>query len=142
MDRQPAQRAFAKYMKRLRIFSITSGAISDEELNSLPHRRLRPVLALHKHGCDLSMIYSESTLKRHLHDFRRLGIDLACPNQPTETTRSMTKVLSPKRAAGWAPLWMQKDGLAPAEESVIDTGAKRQRRNEFVVHGGARLVRG
>ena len=137
-----AQHAFAKYMRFLRIFSITSGAITDKELNSLPHRRLRPVLALHKHGCDLSMIYSESTLKRHLHDFRRLGIDLACPSQPAETTRSLTRILSPKRAAGCAPLWMQKDGLAPANEFVIDARVKRKRRNRFVMDGGVRLVQG
>ncbi len=71
-----AQKAFAQYMRRLRIFSITSGPLTQKDIDALPNRRFRPVLALHKSGADLSLVYSPSTLRRHQCDFRKMGIDL------------------------------------------------------------------
>lgn len=109
-----AQKAFARYMRRLRIFSITSGPLTKKELDALPHRRLRPVLALHKAGEDLSFVYSQSTLRRHQRDFRKMGIDLKCPNQAKKTALPLTKILSPKRAIRNPPAWMKTEGLVPS----------------------------
>lgn len=109
-----AQRAFATYMRRLRLLSVTSGPVTAKELDDLPHRRLRPVLALHKAGCALDQVYSRSSLQRHRADFRKQGIDLRCPSQPTGTVIPLSKVLSPSRAIKCPPAWMQEGGLVPA----------------------------
>lgn len=108
-----AQKAFARYMRRLRIFSITSGPLTKKDIDALPNRRLRPVLALHKAGADLSLVYSQSTLRRHQRDFRKRGIDLKVPNQAKGTVLPLTKILSPRRAIKQAPAWMVSAGLAP-----------------------------
>lgn len=107
-----AQLAFAKYMRRLRLLSVTSGPVAAKELDELPNR-LRPVLALHKSCCDLAQIFAPRTLQRHLSDFRKLGTDLRCPNQQAETVIPLTKVLSPKNAIKCAPAWMYEKGLVP-----------------------------
>ena len=109
-----AQLAFARYMRRLRIFSITSGPLTKKDIDALPNRRLRPVLALHKSGADLSLVYSQSTLRRHQRDFRKMGIDLKCPNQAKKTALPLTKILSPKRAIKTPPEWMKTEGLVPS----------------------------
>lgn len=108
-----AQKAFGTYMRRLRLLSISSGPVTAQDLDDLPHRRLRPVLALHKAGCELEQIFSQSTLQRHRADFRKLGIDLKCPNQPAGTAIQLNKILSPKRAIRGAPAWMRQKGLVP-----------------------------
>lgn len=113
-NEQSARRVFCRYMRRLKIFSITSGPLSKRELDALPASRLRPVLALHKLGADLSLAYSPSTLRRHQSKFRKLGIDLKVPNQPRSTVLPLTKILSPKRAMKGAPAWMVRSGLAPS----------------------------
>ncbi len=112
-----AQRAFAVYMRRLRLLSVTSGPVTAKELDDLPHRRLRPVLALHKAGCALDQVYSRSSLQRHRADFRKLGIDLRCPNQPAGTVIPLTKALSPSRAIKSPPNWMLEKRLVPPKTS-------------------------
>ena len=113
-EARSAQKAFAQYMRRLRIFSITSGPLTQKDIDALPNRRFRPVLALHKSGADLSLVYSPSTLRRHQCDFRKMGIDLKCPNQAKKTVLPLTKILSPKRAIRNPPRWMTTEGLAPS----------------------------
>lgn len=105
--------AFWKYMRRLRLLSVTSGPVTQEELDALPHRRLRPVLALHKAGIPLEQVYSSATLQRHRADFRKQGIDLRCPNQTTREPIPLNRVLSPKRAIKSASAWMHEKGLVP-----------------------------
>lgn len=107
-----AQLAFSKYMRRLRLLTVTAGVVTAKELDALPNR-LRPVLALHKSGCKLEQIYPTRTLQRHRSDFRKRGVDLRCPNQQAETVIPLTKVLSPKKAIKGAPVWMQEAGLVP-----------------------------
>lgn len=109
-----AQKAFSRYMRRLRIFSITSGPLTKKDIDALPNRRLRPVLALHKAGADLSLVYSLSTLRRHQRDFRKMGFDLKCPNQAKKTVLPLTNILSPKRAIKNPPAWMKTEGLVPS----------------------------
>lgn len=111
-DEGSAQKAFKKYMSRLKLLSVTSGVVNAEELVNLPSR-LRPVLASHKAGQDLAMIYEKRTLQRHMADFRKLGIDMHCPNQLIGTAISLRRVLSPKRAIKSAPPWMIETGLIP-----------------------------
>lgn len=112
-----AQKAFKKYMSRLKLLSVTSGPVNAEELANLPSK-LRPVLAAHKAGLDLALIYQKRSLQRHTADFRKLGIDLRCPNQPTGTVIPLTKVLAPKRAIKSAPDWMKEAGLVPADRHL------------------------
>jgi len=79
----------------------------------LRSHRLKPVLALHKAGYDLSQIYSAGTVRNHLKTFRKMGIDLRCPNQPKNEVLPLPKLLSPKKAIRRAPKWMRSNGYAP-----------------------------
>ena len=59
-----ARKVFSYYMKRLNFLCVTSGPLAANELDNLPSR-LRPVLALHKQGVDLSLAYGTHSLKRY-----------------------------------------------------------------------------
>ena len=101
------------FRRKLRLFSITSGAVTKEELLKLP-RRLRTAFILHKEGVDLTDVYSARTLQRHRSEFRKNGIDIRCPNQPAGTVVSLTEVLSLSNAISEIPDWMIEAGIAPA----------------------------
>jgi II/X family phage/plasmid replication protein len=107
-----AQLTFKSFMRKLRFLNVTSGPVTTEELQKLDSR-LRPVLALHKAGCNLAQVYHGRTLQRHIKDFKNLGIDLRCPNQEPEETISLTKVLAPSKAMKLPPQWMQDAELVP-----------------------------
>jgi len=108
------RKVFGYFMKKLDIVNVTAGPVTDEELAPLNHR-LRPVLALHKAGCELRQIYSQATVRRHLKAFRQMGIDLRCPNQPKDEALPLLELLKPKMAVRRAPAWMRKKGYAPAD---------------------------
>ncbi len=109
-----AERAYWRYFRnKLKLFSITSGSVIEEELDKYP-RGLRIALALHKAGVDLTDVYSERTLQRHRGELRENGIDIRCPNQPAGTVVSLTEVLSLSNAISEIPGWMIEAGLAPA----------------------------
>lgn len=109
-----AERTYWRYFRsKLKLFSITSGAVIKEELEKYP-RGLRTALALHKAGVDLTDVYSERTLQRHCGKFRKNGIDIRCPNQPAGTVVSLTEVLSLNNAISEIPDWMIEAGIAPA----------------------------
>jgi II/X family phage/plasmid replication protein len=109
------RKIFGRFMKKLGIVNVTAGAVSDEELATLPSNRLKPVLALHKAGYDLRQIYSPATVQRHLHTFRKLGIDLRCPNQPECDFLPLPKLLNPTIAIRRAPKWLRRKGYAPSD---------------------------
>ena len=115
--------AFCRYMSRLKLFNITSGPVTAEEIEALPNR-LRPILALHKAGCDLKSLCSPRTLQRHQSDFRRLGIDLKVPNQVANSVVSLTKLLSPRNAIQSTPLWLIDSGMAPPPSMVSKSKAR------------------
>ena len=111
-----AEMAFLTYFSRLRLLEVTSGPVTAEELNDLPNN-LRHVFALHKVGCNLETIYPEGTLRKHRASFRKLNIDLRCPNQEVPIVLPLYKVLTLKRAIQCAPEWMMEEGLvAPIPE--------------------------
>lgn len=116
-DEDSSQKAFIKYMSILQFLSVTSGAVNAKELAILPSR-LRPVLAVHKAGGNLALIFGKRTLQRHMVDFRKRGIDLRCPNQPTGTEIPLTKLLSPKRVITSAPAWMKEASLVPPDRHL------------------------
>jgi hypothetical protein len=105
-----AEVAFRTYFSRLRLLEVTSGPLTAEELKDLPNN-LRHVYALHKAGYNLKLIYPEGTLRKHLASFRKLKIDLKCPNQEAPIVLSLYKFLSPKRTIQCAPAWMMEEGL-------------------------------
>lgn len=102
------------FRSKLRLLSITSGAVIKEELLKLP-RRLRTAFILHKAGVDLTDVYSARTLQRHRGEFMKNGIDIRCPNQSEETVVSLTEVLSLSNAISEIPAWMIEAGIAPAD---------------------------
>lgn len=103
---------FMKYFDRLKLLSVTSGPVTDEELDSLPDG-MRPVLALHKAGVDLSRVYSRRTGQRHSKFFREKGIDLRCPSQSEDTVVLLKDYLSRENVIREAPEWMKEAGLVP-----------------------------
>lgn len=120
------QEVFKTYMKRLELLMITSGDLEDEELAALPSR-LRPVLAVHKAGVDLERVYGKRSLQRHRKDFKLLGLDLHCPNQPAGTTVPLPKLLSPKKVINDPPEWLKKAALCPTlgNRAKVRTSPKR-----------------
>lgn len=111
-----AEEVFRQYLAMLKLFSVTSGPLDDDELNRLP-ARMRPVLALHKlGGHDFhEKIYSGRTCQRHRDFFRGLGIDLRCPNQAEGTIISLDDYLSQANIIMATPDWMIAEGIAPKE---------------------------
>lgn len=103
---------FEQYLAKLNLMSVTSGAATDRELAELPSR-LRHVMALHKAGEDLTRVYGTRTLERHLKDFRKLGIDLRCPNQQSGSITSLSEYLSLDKAISEPPKWMVDAELVP-----------------------------
>jgi len=115
-----AEKVFRKYMhKKIKLFSVTSGPVTKEELVELPSQ-LRAVLALHKSGIELSTIYPKRTLQRHMSNMRELhGIDLKCPNQAKGTVVPLKTALSPRKVINSAPKWMRDKKLAPANRGPL-----------------------
>ncbi|MBL0011212.1 MAG: hypothetical protein IPP22_09870 [Nitrosomonas sp.] len=112
-DDQTAEKVIRQYLReKIKLFSVTSGLVTKKELSKLPSR-LRAVLALHKSGVELTDIYPKRTLQRHRSDFKKLGIDLLCPNQPKGTVIPLKTVISPKTSIKEAPEWMVKAELVP-----------------------------
>lgn len=121
-----AARIFSQYMAKLKLKNATAGPMIDDELAVLPNR-LKHVFAVHKAGYNLTTIYGERTLQRHLSDFRRLKLDLRCPNQPAGAKVSLLKFVSPRRVINQVPAWMYKLGIAPRP--------RKKRTGEKVVKG-------
>jgi hypothetical protein len=111
-EEETARMVFMKYFENLKLLKVSSTVLSKKELKSTP-QRLRPVLALHKLGCDLDQIYTPRSCQRHRDYFRKNGIDLRCPSQPENTIMSVLDYLSPDKAVREAPEWMIKKGVAP-----------------------------
>ncbi len=109
---ETANKVFGKYMSRMKFLEVTSGIVTDEELEALPSR-LRPVLVAHKAGLSLSRVYPKRTLQRHMKDFRDLKIDLRCPNQPNQRAVSLPSLLRPGRAISSPPKWMVDAKMVP-----------------------------
>lgn len=106
---------FAEYMNKLKIFNVTSGPLQRRELSKIAPG-LRPVLALHKLGVELSDIYSERTCQRHRSAFRELGIDLRCPNQPIKKeTVNLLDYFSREAEICRTPQWLIDAGIAPGD---------------------------
>lgn len=118
-----AKDVFIKYVGRLKIFNVTSGPLKKEDLK-LSSKRMRPVMALHKAGVDLNIVYSERTCQRHRGRFREMGIDLRCPNQPETDTVKLMDYLSADKQINVIPAWMVKKRLAPGKMSE-SKGGKR-----------------
>lgn len=117
-----AERTYWRYFRnKLKLFSITSGTVTKEELDKYP-RGLRTALALHKAGVDLTDVYSARTLQRHRGEFRKNGIDIRCPNQPEGTVVSLTEVLSLSNAISEIPGWMIEAGIAQLLRSYMGHG--------------------
>lgn len=117
-DDQTAEKVFRQYLhEKIKLFSVTSGPMTEEELSKLPNR-LRPVLALHKSGVELTDIYPKRTFQRHRSDFKKLGIDLLCPNQPKGTVIPLKTVISPRTSIKEAPEWMVKAELVPVAKKL------------------------
>lgn len=112
-----AEKVFMQYFhKKLDFLSVTSGVVTEEELADFPSR-LRHVFGLHKSGVNLTTVYPKRTLQRHRSDFKKMGIDLRCPNQVEGTVIPLKEVLSPKAAIKSAPRWMIDAGLIPVKRS-------------------------
>lgn len=109
-----AEKKFRQYKAHLKFLSVTSGVVSDEELDELPSR-LRPVIALHKSGANLESIYSKRSLQRHRAAFRDRGIDLRCPNQAETAITELRRYLSVKKAINKPPKWMVDAKLVPTD---------------------------
>lgn len=119
-DDQTAEKVFRQYIRqKIKLFSVTSGPVTEEELSKLPNR-LRAVLALHKSGVELTDIYPKRTLQRHRSDFKKLGIDLLCPNQPKGTAIPLKTVISPRTSIKKAPEWMVKAELVPVAKKLSE----------------------
>lgn len=103
---------FKQYLAKLKLLSVTSGPVTDDELAKLPSK-LRHPLALHKYGADISRIYGVRTLQRILKEFRDFEIDLKCPNQDAGSITSLTKYLSLSKAIRKPPKWMIEAKLVP-----------------------------
>ncbi len=103
---------FKSYMDDLKLLSVTSGPVTEEDLVGLSSKD-RLALALHKSGVDLSMVYEPTTLRRRINSFKKHGIDLCCPNQTVGSITSLPKFLSPKKVIKEAPQWMKELGIAP-----------------------------
>jgi len=117
-DNQTAEKVFRQYIRgKIKLFSVTSGPVTEEELSKLPSR-LRAVLALHKSGVELTDIYPKRTFQRHRSDFKKLSIDLLCPNQPKGTVIPLKTVISPRTSIKEAPEWMVKAELVPAAKKL------------------------
>jgi len=107
-----AEEVFRSYMRKLDLLNVTTGPVTEAELQALPSR-LRPVLAMHKAGLDLTKYFSLRTLQRHRRDFHKQGIDLRCPNQPIENVVPLLEVLTPERVIATPPTWLKEAGLFP-----------------------------
>ena len=116
-----AKDIFIHYVQRLKIFNVTSGPLKEEDLELLPDR-LRPVMALHKAGIDLNVVYCKRTFQRHQSRFRKMGIDLRSPNQPEMNTVMLMDYLSADKQINVIPAWMIKRGLASSGESKMKPG--------------------
>lgn len=121
-----ALNVFKRYMKKLKFLNVTSGRLEKEELDALPSR-LRPVLALHKAGENLDAIFEPRTLQRHRSDFKKLGIDLRCPNQAEAITVSLPRMLSPEKVISKPPRWLCRRGFCPSVESAANHTKKLPR---------------
>jgi II/X family phage/plasmid replication protein len=112
-DDQTAEKVIRQYLReKIKLFSVTSGLVTKKELSKLPSR-LRAVLALHKSGVELTDIYPKRTLQRHRSDFKKLGVDLLCPNQKKGAVIPLKTVISPRTSIKEAPEWMVKAELVP-----------------------------
>lgn len=118
-----AKDVFIKYVKRLKIFNVTSGALNAVELQGIKPR-MRPVMALHKAGVDLSVVYSKKSCQRHRGTFREMGIDLRCPNQPEADSVKLLDYLSADKQINAIPAWMVEEGLAPGVADKRVNGKK------------------
>jgi len=110
-DDKSARMAFVKPFKKFKFLEITSGPVTEKELAELPSR-LWSALVIHKLGGDMELAFEERTLQRRRADFRKLGIDLKCPNEPVGEVLNITKLLSESKAVT-APDWLVEAGLAP-----------------------------
>lgn len=134
--RNTASRVFELYMAKLRFLEVTSGPLNEADLNGLSNPQ-RIALALHKSGVDLSMVYTQATLKRRLAEFKEMGIDLRCPNQPKISITRLSKYLSRKKVINDPPQWMLDKELVPFPPQVKPMD--RQSRRFMTSSGESRL---
>jgi hypothetical protein len=74
--------------------------------------RMRPALAHHKLGTDMTLIYCERTRQRHRAFWKEHAIDVNVPNQPTQPI-PLIEILSQRGAIVKAPGWLKDAGMAP-----------------------------
>lgn len=114
-----ASKVFRAYMGSLKILNVTSGVVTDKELEILPNN-FRHVLTVHKAGVDLTRIYAPRSVQRYRSHFRKLGIDLRCPNQDVGSITQLPKCLSPKKVINEPPQWMIDAKLVPSEKPLVE----------------------
>lgn len=106
-----AQEVFREYFARLPLDGVSYGPLSEADFEGIDDR-MRPVLALHKLNVDWRLFYADVSRARHKAYFRKLGINLDCPNQPG-CEIPLVEILSRPEAITRTPAWLIDAGLAP-----------------------------
>ncbi|WP_071773658.1 phage/plasmid replication protein, II/X family [Burkholderia ubonensis] len=106
-----AQEVFRAYFTRLPLEGVSYGPLSKADFEGIDDR-MRPVLALHKLNVDWRLFYADVSRARHKAYFRKLGINLDCPNQPGREI-PLVEILRRPGAITRTPAWLIDAGMAP-----------------------------
>ncbi|WP_261528073.1 phage/plasmid replication protein, II/X family [Burkholderia multivorans] len=106
-----AQEVFRTYFARLPLEGVSYGPLSKADFEGVDDR-MRPVLALHKLNVDWRQLYADVSRARHKAYFRKLGINLDCPNQPGREI-PLAEILRRPGAITRTPAWLIDAGMAP-----------------------------
>lgn len=106
-----AQEVFRTYFARLPLEGVSYGPLSKADFEGIDDR-MRPVLALHKLNVDWRLFYADVSRARHKAYFRKLGINLDCPNQLGREI-PLVEILCRPGAITRTPAWLIDAGMAP-----------------------------